>query len=104
MIKVYLSGPIAHYDLEERKKTFKTAAEKLTNYGFEVVNPFDNGVDQGAHWHDHMKADISLLLNCDIICLLPDWYKSKGCKLELDVASSCGLVVMTWWDNSVINI
>ena len=37
---------------------------------------------------------IALLLACDYIYMLKDWELSKGAKLELDVASSCGIKVL----------
>ena len=41
-----------------------------------------------------LRADIALLLACDYIYMLKDWELSKGAKLELDVASSCGIKVL----------
>jgi hypothetical protein len=41
-----------------------------------------------------MRADIALLLGCDYIYMLRGWELSKGAKLELDVASSCGIEVL----------
>ena len=93
-VKVYISGPIAHYDLQERKQAFLMAKERLESQGYDPVNPFDNGVPDDAHWRDHMRADIAMLLECDAILMLPGWELSKGCKLELDVASSCGIAVI----------
>lgn len=95
--KVYISGPIAHYDLEERRAAFDHAARYLSIKGYEPVNPFENGVSQDAHWKEHMRADIALLLECDCIYMLQDWEMSKGAKLELDVASSCGIQVLFEW-------
>ena len=92
--KIYISGPIAHYDLDERKLAFLKVYHELSAKGHEPVNPFDNGVEQGNHYQVHMKADIKMLLECDAIYMMPGWYKSKGCKLELDVASSCGLEII----------
>ena len=92
--KVYISGAIAHYDLEERKAAFSAAATHLREQGYEPVNPFDNGVSQEAHWREHMRADLRLLLECDAIYMLDGWELSKGAKLELDVASSCGITVL----------
>lgn len=92
--RVYISGPIAHYDLQERMATFKAAERHIRAAGYHPVNPFDNGLPQSAPWRDHMKADIKLLLDCQYIYMLPDWELSKGCKLELDVASSCGIKVL----------
>lgn len=43
---------------------------------------------------EHMRRDIALLLECDCIYMLQGWELSKGAKLELDVASSCGIKVL----------
>lgn len=92
--KVYISGAIAHYDLEERKAAFGNAERFLALKGYEPVNPFKNGLPDEAHWREHMRADIALLLGCDYIYMLRGWELSKGAKLELDVASSCGIEVL----------
>ena len=92
--KVYISGAIAHHKIEERKATFAQAACELSERGFEPVNPFENGVPEDAHWKEHMKADIGMLVGCDYIYMLRGWELSKGAKLEFDVASSSGINVM----------
>lgn len=92
--KVYISGAIAGHDINERESVFNHAAEFLGLRGFEPVNPFDNGVPADAHWREHMRADIAMLLECDYIYMLQGWELSKGAKLELDVASSCGIKVL----------
>lgn len=92
--KVYISGAIAGHDVAERKAAFKMAASYLSLKGYEPVNPFENGVPDEAHWREHMRADIALLLGCDYIYMLQGWELSKGAKLELDVASSCGIKVL----------
>ena len=92
--KVYISGAIAHYDMDERKEAFSRAEEELKAQGYDPVNPFRNGLPDEAHWRAHMRADIALLLACDYIYMLKDWELSKGAKLELDVASSCGIKVL----------
>ena len=75
-------------------EVFCTALEKLMAQGYDPVNPFRNGLPDEAHWRAHMRADIALLLACDYIYMLKDWELSKGAKLELDVASSCGIKVL----------
>lgn len=92
--KVYISGAIAHYDMEERKEAFSDAEMRLRGKGFNPVNPFKNGLPDEAHWREHMRADIRLLLDCEFIYMLQGWELSKGAKLELDVASSCGIKVL----------
>lgn len=91
MRKCYLSGAIAHHDINERMAAFRGAAEAVERMGFKPVNPFDNGLPQSADWHKHMLVDIGLLLQCDYIYMLDGWWHSKGAKLELDVATSCGI-------------
>lgn len=92
--KVYISGAIAHYDMAERKEAFSDAEMRLQSMGFNPVNPFKNGLPDEAHWREHMRADIRLLLDCEFIYMLQGWELSKGAKLELDVASSCGIKVL----------
>lgn len=92
--KVYISGAIAHYDLDERMAAFDHAARYLSIKGYEPINPFENGISQEAHWKEHMRVDIGLLLTCEYIYMLRGWELSKGAKLELDVASSCGIRVL----------
>lgn len=96
MKKVYISGAIAGHDLAERKDAFKAAERELAEMGFAPVNPFDNGVPDGAHWRVHMRADIALLVQCDMIYMLRGWELSKGAKLEHDVATSCGIKVLKY--------
>lgn len=92
--KCYISGAIAHHDLKERIDTFDRAAAVLEKAGYNPVNPFNNGVPQSEHWTKHMRRDIGLLVRCDYIYMLKGWELSKGAKLELDVASSCGIKVL----------
>lgn len=89
--KIYISGAIAHCDMDERKAAFKAAEERLKTKGYNPINPFNNGLPQPGDWRQHMKVDIGLLLQCDYIYMLKDWWVSKGAKLELDVATSCGI-------------
>lgn len=91
---IYISGPISHRDLTERRKTFAETAERLRSEGFDVVNPMENGLPENATTHQHMRRDIEMLMCCDIIYMMKGWTHSKGCKVEFDVATSIGLSVM----------
>lgn len=92
--KVYISGAIAHHNLENRKSVFDNAAAWLELKGYSAVNPFDNGLPQRADRSDHMKADLKMLTDCDKIYMLQGWEQSKGARLELDVACQCGIEVL----------
>lgn len=92
--RIYISGAISHYPMEQRREAFACAARYLDLNGWEPVNPFDNGLPQPGNWREHMRRDIAMLLECDSIYMLLGWEQSKGAKLELDVASSCGIPVL----------
>lgn len=92
--KVYLSGPISGFFLEERISTFQDVSYLLKMLGHQPVNPFDNGLPSDAEYQDHMRADLKMLLDCDAILMLLDWQQSAGAQLELRVAMACGLELL----------
>lgn len=92
--RVYISGPISGYDLAERKEAFEKAATRFRKQGYLVSNPFDSGVPDSASWQEHMKADIVMLMQCDIIYMMKDWQCSRGATLERNLAEELGIKVM----------
>lgn len=88
--KVYISGPISGFDMEERKEAFKKAEKILKRKGFIPVNPLENGLDEKEPWILHMKADIKMLLECDAIYLMTGWRYSRGCRIEYNIAVNIG--------------
>lgn len=93
--KVYISGKITGLPINEAKDNFKNAENKLREKGYEVVNPFNNGLPENSTWMEHMKADIKLLMECDIICLLSNWKDSTGARIECNLAMEMGYKVIT---------
>lgn len=95
--KIYISLPITGRDENERRAyaaRIIARLEKLIGKDYEFVNPLDNKLGYKEHWSKHMKEDIKMLLECDAIYMAEDWQWSHGCKLEHDIATSCGLEVM----------
>lgn len=90
MKKIYISGPISHYDYSERKQTFLSVQKMLEKKGYEVYNPMFNGLPKEAETHEHMRVDIKMLCECDTILMLPKWNHSAGCTHELNVAVAIG--------------
>lgn len=93
-MKVYISLPITGKDLQEQKSCARHVASFLSEAGFTPVNPFDNGLGDGAPYEEHMKADLRLMLDCEAIMLCDGWRLSKGCVLESVVAIACGMTVV----------
>lgn len=93
-LKVYISLPIQGKDLEKQKKYAQDIALRIAVCGHEPVNPFDNFLPDDAPRTAHMKADISMLLDCNAIMMCHGWENSDGCRLEKNVAEQCGMLVL----------
>ena len=91
--RIYISGPISGHDLNERYGRFEAVEHNLEMCGHDPVNPMKNGLPADATTHEHMRRDIELLMTCDIIYMMKGWTHSKGCMVELMVATSIGLPV-----------
>ena len=94
MKRVYISGPIDHCDYNERLAAFDKAQKDLQALGYHPVNPMRNGLPKTATRKEHMMQDIVMLETCNKIYMLKGWQDSKGCKLELDIATTVGLDVL----------
>lgn len=92
--RVYISGPIKGYELNERKQEFACKQRELIMRGLLVVNPFENGLPDYYPDEQHLRADLKMLLDCDAILMLRGWEKSAGARLELLVASQCGIQII----------
>ena len=103
--RAYLSGPMSGHDLYNFPAFFE-AEEFLKDQGWKVVNParldidlgFVPSLDEPMSHEAYMKRDLPLLVACDAIALLPEWWTSKGAKQELSVALMCGLDVISATD------
>jgi len=90
-VKLYVAGPMTGI-LGMNFPAFYQAAAALLACGYEVVNPADAGQGEGT-WLDYMRRDITDLLTCDGIALLPGWASSKGAFLEVTIFKALGLPV-----------
>lgn len=94
MEKIYISGQISGQPIEEVAAKFEAAETMLKAKGYEVVNPLKNGIPATASWETHVAMDVLLLMGCDSIYLLPDWFFSKGATLEKNLAELTGKTII----------
>lgn len=88
--KVYISGPMTGLP-DFNRPAFHAAAAQLRQAGYEVRNPADVRLGPDATWSDYMRVDLPMLLECDLVALLPGWHKSRGARLEYTVATDLGI-------------
>jgi hypothetical protein len=102
LIRYYLSGSITK--TKNFKDIFKSAETQLRSLGAEdIFNPTTVDLNipysketKAQTWKLYMKYDLSILVNADVLVLLPGWWISRGVKLELIVCFFLGIRVVTF--------
>lgn len=92
--KVYISAPVTGRDIEERKRYFSHVAEQLRQQGYDPVNPMHNGLKATASHAAHMRAHLSMLLQCAYYVSALDSALSAGCAVEETVATACSITLL----------
>jgi nucleoside 2-deoxyribosyltransferase len=93
--KIYISGPMTGYP-DFNYPLFNSSAEVLRSYGYIVSNPAEHFEGaQDLPKETYMREDIKALLDCEIVVTLPEWDKSHGALLEVEVAKACGIPVIS---------
>jgi hypothetical protein len=114
-MKIYIAGPMTGYE-KWNFPAFFEAERVLKNLGHEPINPAHNDgtnledalkmADSRAHhpesWANYMRVDLVHVLECDALCLLPGWQKSRGASLEYHVATQLGLPIYVIRDEQLI--
>ncbi|CAM3173322.1 DUF4406 domain-containing protein [Pseudomonas fluorescens] len=95
--RVYVAGPMTGIE-DFNYPAFNAVADQLRAQGYEVENPADHGIVEGAQWADYMAYDLTRLGLCGMIALLPDWEKSQGARLEVLIAERLGMTVVNAHD------
>lgn len=91
MKRVYVAGPMTGI-LDLNFPAFRAAAVQLRALGHEVVSPAE--INEGLEhegWNACMRRDVAALATCDAIYLLDGWPKSRGARIELQLAKDLGL-------------
>ncbi|HNQ31834.1 MAG TPA: DUF4406 domain-containing protein [Candidatus Woesebacteria bacterium] len=96
-MKIFISGKITGEPVEACVNKFAEA--ELSMYCRtevdDVVNPLNlQGIHFGISHEEAMRLCISALDDCDAICMLPDWTKSRDASMEFEHATRTGKKVL----------
>lgn len=87
--RCYIAGPMTGYP-DLNYPAFAEASRVLRKRGYGVVSPAELNSIETAY-EDAMRNDIRALIDCNHICMLKGWEKSKGATLEHHIATVMGL-------------
>lgn len=91
--RIYIAGPMTGLP-DHNFPAFDAAARRLEKAGWEVINPADNfGGRVNLPRASYLRVDVSLLLQCDALALLPAWEDSRGAQLEYLLARELDLPI-----------
>lgn len=90
-MKVYISGPITGFNRTAVEQMFAAAEEKIRQRGDIPINPLRNGLTEEATWREHMNADLRMLIECDAIYMVGQWWESRGAMIEWNLANGLDL-------------
>lgn len=92
---VYISVPLNIYDSKELPVAVRRAKIKLLGK-MECVflDPFDESLDKNVTDEKREERNIEMLLKADAIYLVKDWFKSRYCRTEYQVAQHIGKEIL----------
>lgn len=91
---IYLAGKITGNP--NYKEDFEAAERALTEAGETVMNPAI--LPLGWGYDSYMRMTHAMLVECDAICLLPNWMDSRGARVELMNACMYGKRIIRYSD------
>lgn len=95
MTRVYIAGPMTGLP-DFNYPAFNAVAACLRARGLEAVNPAEATPPPSGAWIDWMRLAIPQLLGCEAVMMLPGWGKSRGARIELQIALGLGMPVSFW--------
>lgn len=87
---IYLSGPISLGSTATVDEIlaftlrFTDEAKRLRALGYEVINPCEFPKEDS--WEVYMRHSMRAVAACDVVATLPQWWLSRGSRLEVFVA------------------
>ena len=91
--KIYLAGPMSGLP-DLNYPAFNDLAARLRAQGHRVENPAENHPPHCQSWLGYMRLAVAQLATCDTVVMLTGWERSRGAKVEYQLAVGLGLCVV----------
>lgn len=90
---LYCSGPIT--DTPNFRQAFDEASEELRALGWRVYNPaaFEDLLGDDREYSECLRLDLFVVMMVQALWMLPGWSRSRGARVEHDVAKVLNLDV-----------
>lgn len=90
-VAIYIAGPMSGLP-DSNYPAFLAAEEQLRAAGHtRIVNPARSVLPANATWQEFMRDGLTGLLRCNGVALLPGWQRSRGARIERNLAIGLGL-------------
>lgn len=84
--RCYNAGKISGLSYLSARAKFDKFDEEIRKAGMVPVNPMVDGLRADRPWWMHMVYDALLLVGCSHVLFQPDWFQSKGARIEFKLA------------------
>lgn len=101
--RCYIAGKIGDLPEAEWRANFEQAKAEVVAMGYEPVSPIDLDHNHDKSWLNCMRVDLTALLTCDYLYAQRNWTLSKGARIEVELASVLGLIVLEQPRNSSVD-
>jgi hypothetical protein len=92
--ELYVAGPMSGYP-ECNYPAFNEAARRLREVGYGVANPAEVHIYKPHHYNDLIREDIRVMLECQAVATLENWWESVGARNEVQIAGVLKMPVRT---------
>lgn len=94
-MKIMLSQPMTGRTIEEIREERSNLVNDLENQGHEVIDTVFDFEDKDPYNHGlyYMGHSILAMSEVDAVIFMKGWEKSRGCKIEHELALKYGLFI-----------
>jgi Domain of unknown function (DUF4406) len=90
---VYVAGPMTGRP-KWNYPAFEDMTTKLRDKGHKVIGPHElHKPDASVAWDWYLRRDLSQLVKCSQMVMLPGWGSSRGANLEHHVGKTLGMTI-----------